>query len=497
MWGIMREYKGIRPGLQPLPNNLRGEVSSSDPGLRTDFCPAGSPNKHFKVEAWLARDLVGADGITYSNRFKLRDPAGIVFVQADDVAAVKAKTRKLEPLVLRANAGDCINVRLQNMLPAGTPPDYDAWNFMPMLIPRFNLNQVRPSNEVSLHPQLVEYDVRTSDGANIGINDRQTAAPGQVVSYRWYAGKVTVEPNGARTAQPIEYGVINLTDYGDVMKHGSHGAIATLVVEPAGAVWTTPADNYSTAEVKTSAGALLFKEFIVTYQDDLKMVGPNNAEGTTILGLTGVNPVRNYIGDEDPEDSGMKAFNYRTEPVWARLGFLQEMTKRNHNNFQDVPALLNDVDQRNVFSSAYHGDPETPIFSAAPGARVRFRVNQPTGHPRQHAFTLHGHNWFHEPWVADSTILWRPGTDAELQSMTIGTQGGHTARRHWNIILRSAGGGFRVTRDFMYRTQESYQVTNGLWGIFRVTPDILTGEEQQCSAPCTCTPEGVCTCPCP
>ncbi|HYO98876.1 MAG TPA: hypothetical protein VER76_01535, partial [Pyrinomonadaceae bacterium] len=42
MWGILREYKGERPGLMPLPGNQGAEVASSDPGLRTDFCPAGS-----------------------------------------------------------------------------------------------------------------------------------------------------------------------------------------------------------------------------------------------------------------------------------------------------------------------------------------------------------------------------------------------------------------------------------------------------------------------
>ncbi|MBV9927214.1 MAG: copper oxidase [Acidobacteria bacterium] len=482
MWGIMREYRGVRPGLQPLPNNLNGNASSSDPGLRTDFCPSGAPQKHEHIEAWLARDLVGSNGIRYNERFQLRDPAGIVFVRSEDVNAVRTGAKKLEPLVLRANAGDCLNVRLQNFLPE-TMPDYDAWNFMPMLIPGFNLNQLRPSNQVSLHPQLVEYDVRTSDGANIGINDAQTVAPGQTVFYRWYAGRVDVSPNGARTAQPIEYGVTNLTDYGDIMKHGSHGAIGSLVIEPAGSNWTTPANTYAEADVKNASNVLLFKEFVVNYQDDLNMVGPNDSEGTTILGLTNVNPVRNYVGDSDPEDSGMKAFNYKTEPLWARLGLLQEMTKRNpaNNNFQDVPKLVGDKDQQNLFSSVdpniacgpngngLCGDPETPIFSVAAGTRVRFRVNEPIGHSRQHGFTLHGHNWFHEPFVQNSTVLWRPGTDPELKSMTIGTQGGHTARRNWNIILRGAGGGFAKPGDYLYRTQESYQLTNGLWGIFRVT----------------------------
>ena len=475
MWGIMREYKGVRPGLAALPGNLRGEVSSSDPGLRTDFCPAGSPKKTFTVEARLASD-VSPGGITYNKKFGLVDPAGIVFIQTSDIAAVKAGTKKLEPLILRANAGDCVNVQLTNNLPL-TLPDYPAWNFMPMILDKFNLNNLKASNEVSLHPQLLEYDVRTSDGANVGLNDRQTVAPGQTTTYRWYAGRVDIDPvDGSRHATPIEYGAVNLTDYGDIMKHGSHGAIGMMVIEPQGATWSTPANSNAEAVVMDKAGTPLFKEFNVLYQDDLNMKAPNG------------NPVRNYVGEEDSEDSGMKAFNYKTEPIWARLGFVTEMSKIDPATFNRVDELLNDVNQANVLSSATHGDPETPIFTAAPGQLVRFRVVQPTGHPRQHAFTLFGHNWFHEAWTNNSTQQWRPGVDPEPTSMTIGAQGGHTARRHWNIILPSAGGSFQQPGDYLMRTQESYHFTSGLWGIFRVQP----AKTVQCMA---CTPEPITTQP--
>lgn len=43
-----------------------------------------------------------------------------------------------------------------------------------------------------------------------------------------------------------------------------------------------------------------------------------------------------------------------------------------------------------------------------------------TTHPRQHGFTIFGHDWFHEPWMSNSTVLWKAGA-AEPDSMTIGT----------------------------------------------------------------------------
>ena len=146
---------------------------------------------------------------------------------------------------------------------------------MPMLIPGFNLNQIRASNEVGLHPQLMEYNIRTSDGANIGQNPRQTAAPDQTVEYRWYAGKVEFTGQsgpGGIIRTPIEYGTINLTDYGDIMKHGSHGAIGTIIIEPQGATWTLPRNTNAQADV--TAGNHTFREFVINYQDDLNMLGP-------------------------------------------------------------------------------------------------------------------------------------------------------------------------------------------------------------------------------
>jgi hypothetical protein len=39
--------------------------------------------------------------------------------------------------------------------------------------------------------------------------------------------------------------------------------------------------------------------------------------------------------------------------------------------------------------------------------------------------------------------------------------------RHLNILTQ-AGGLTQVTGDFLYRTQDSFNFTGGMWGIFRV-----------------------------
>src|SRR5688572_32043506 len=53
----------------------------------------------------------------------------------------------IEPLILRANAGECIVVALTNNLPTGPQFDLDGFNTMPMIVNQFNANQVRPSSQ--------------------------------------------------------------------------------------------------------------------------------------------------------------------------------------------------------------------------------------------------------------------------------------------------------------------------------------------------------------
>ena len=72
--------------------------------------------------------------------------------------------------------------------------------------------------------------------------------------------------------------------------------------------------------MKNSAGAVLFREFSVLYQDDLSL--QQNGQ-----------PLKNIVEADDSEDSGMKAFNYRTEPFWARLGFPIDLGLEDQNNF--------------------------------------------------------------------------------------------------------------------------------------------------------------------
>jgi manganese oxidase len=328
---------------------------------------------------------------------------------------------------------------------------------MPAIINHFNFNQVKTSNRVGLHPQLVAYDLATSDGARVGFNPDTTVGPGEQRTYTWYAGENSIDTNGQIVATPIEFGATGLRDMGDVIKHASHGATGMLIIEPAGSNWVSDFTFTNGSGFNASANVFLggsstvhFREHAVNYQDDLSVQ------------QNGV-PLKNIGGEDDAEDTGFKAFNYRSEPLWARMGL----------QVTDVPDKLNDVDLKNVLSSTQSnpgcnnypcGDPETMVFTAYAGTPTRFRVIQGAGHPRQHGFTIFGHHWQFEPWTANSTAQgFNPFT------FEVGSYSGIGPTRHDNI-LTTAGGLFSRPGDYLYRTQESFQFTNGLWGIFRVSP---------------------------
>jgi hypothetical protein len=118
-------------------------------------------------------------------------------------------------------------------------------------------------------------------------------------------------------------------------------------------------------------------------------------------------------------------------------------------------------DYKNAFCFA--GDElATPILRADPSEPIRIRLVHPGGHPRQHAFTLHGHNWDPQPWNWNSTAI-----DPARKLLLQGTVNGIAPARHVNIVT-TAGGKFGVSGDYLFRSQPSFMIDAGLWGVLRV-----------------------------
>ncbi|WP_437573985.1 copper oxidase [Sorangium sp. So ce887] len=457
IWGIMRVRPRSDPALLPLP-----ESPGAPRGMRRfPTCPEGAPVTSYVVHAITAKGNLPGDRLTYNKKFDLYDPDAILFVRDEDLPDLRAGRLAPEPLILRAAAGDCIQVTLVNELPIQLPKT-PHWNYSPPIVDGFNTNQVRPSNHVSLHPQLVAYDVRTDDGANVGFNEEQTVAPGDSREYTWYAGEFSQKDGRWGPVEPraVEYGAINLRDMADVVNHGMHGAVGALIIEPQGATWRTDPGTHAQAEVtfKDYYGyTRSFREHVLVYQDEVALHSGDPRFQCLDPGLNCGTAIRNYDGEDDSEDTGHEAFNYRTEPFWARLGIRPELARE----------LLNEKDLSDIFSSRVHGDPATPIFTAHATQKVRVRIVQPSGHRRQHAFSLWGAQWPHNPF-AEGERSRRIGENPEV--LNIGVEAPISAMTHHNLVpFSGAGGRFAVPGDRLYLDQPSFKVSDGLWGIFRVT----------------------------
>lgn len=451
-WGILRGYTTAQADLLPLPNNDPVGIPPSNLSGFNGICPTSAPVRRYHVTAITAQQALPTRTLAYNSRTnqggQLHDPTAILYVRMGDLDAA-GKLRSgvpVEPLILRARAGECLEVTLINRLPA-LLSDLPGFFTLPMIVENFNANQVAPSSQVGLHPQLVHYDATQGNGFNVGFNPLQTVGPGGILRYRWYAGDVRMDPNGGNSlvATPVEFGAINLMP-ADPIKHPSKGAIGALIIEPQGSTWVEEVTSRASATV-TNPDGTSFREFVVMFQNSLNLR----------RGFGNGAAVPNTADSEDSEDSGQKALNYRTEPTWKRLGYEPDTLLEQTRTFNFTNALSN---------AQVGGDPVTPIFTARMGTPVRFRVLHPGGNQRNHVFQLHGHIWEKEPYTNGSTVL-----GSNSLSEWLGGQAGIGPSNHLDLLLKNgAGGGFRITGDYLYRDMASFLFDGGLWGIFRVTP---------------------------
>ena len=182
LWGIIRAYDKPQENLLPLCRECKKPVCM--------IPPEGAVVRRFEIAA-IQRDI-------QYNRYGDHDPDGLLFVPLSQAEDIRCGRKRPIPLILRANAGDWIEVRLHNLFEKDVP--YFDYPSVPVDLKH------RPSNRVSLNPQFLKYDQIQSSGLNVGYNDvEQTASPGETITYLWHADK--------------EYGTCLLNSFGDLRNH--------------------------------------------------------------------------------------------------------------------------------------------------------------------------------------------------------------------------------------------------------------------------------------
>jgi hypothetical protein len=469
LWGLFRVYRNDGPNLLRLPNNPHGgrSILASELDKFDGVCPKTAPKRVGTIVADTAQHLLPGGTIVYNSRpglhgeGPLNDPTGMLLIRKTDINSFTGRINNgvpVEPFVGRANAGDCIDIDLENRLPA-TAPDLDGFATLPMIVNHFNNNQVRPSSRAGMHQQLYHYDVSRSDGMEVGRNLPSTAKPGKTVHYQWYVGDVYVRNDGTVRVTPIEFGATNILS-ADRIKQPSKGLFGASIAEPLGSTYTrdpafscsfcNPPEKQTSATVRKADGTT-FREFVLFFQN---FVNLRYGDGTAIP---------NTAEAEDAEDSGQKGFNYRSEPMWFRFGYPPDQLLGTTRQRTDL--------YRAVSNGLVGADPQTPIFTARDGNEVRFRVVHPGGNQRNSVFAVHGHIWQREPYTNGSTQI---GDNKDAfgfwRTMFEGARMGVGPTFHMDAVLESAGGTFRIPGDYLYRDFASFQFDGGLWGILRVIP---------------------------
>jgi hypothetical protein len=154
--------------------------------------------------------------------------------------------------------------------------------------------------------------------------------------------------------------------------------------------------------------------------------------------------IRIAVGDTAPV--GDTAVNYRSEPWQFRY---------TGNATLDYSCMLS--------NKLVGADPQTPIFTAAVGDQVRFRLTHPFGTGTSQVFTLAGHVWQRNPYTTNSTALGNNNL-----SQWLGSRDNHGSTDHFDLLVDKAGGEFGRAGDYLYSVFLPLQANKGQWGIFRV-----------------------------
>jgi hypothetical protein len=531
-WSLLRAYGNPRNDLRPLPQNQDPSRAATLP-----VCPAKPVAPH-QNRAYTVVALSGS--VTYTTlQGGISDPSAILYFKLEDLncttpsaSCAPKRPKAIEPLVLRANAGDCVTVTLYNYVTTAKLPSGASAPNLPAVAqtnpPTFGLAcgagtptaaclTSNTSSVVGLHPQLPTFDASSSDGFNVGTNPYQTVAAnsGKSVTYTWYAGNIDVR-NPVNPYIPIELGVSNLLP-ADVVNHYQHGLFGALVIEPEGATGWQAANGVE-ARVQPRSGPP-FHEFVLATQDGL--ANPPTATPPAVLGLAVAGLTATNFKTMLPNFGGTPCPTLSTGDVSCLFS----------NSAQCCPVALNSNGACPTGTATVACNTgNVPTLNACAGEQVRFRLVHPGGLNLNQVFELYGHVWTETPYESVGLGCAPQTTHTNLYSSSIvsnqrgctaqklaetplrtealeavssvhaflpsynlagqgrdslsiwqGSRSGHGPGNHFDVLIERAGGANAATGDYLFRTYPADQLDHGLWGIFRVQSCGKTAAEPEAS----------------
>ncbi|MEE8113187.1 MAG: hypothetical protein V3T23_02415, partial [Nitrososphaerales archaeon] len=267
MWGILRVHDTLQDSLKVLPGRTPPPEGPGFPELTQtggrppeppdagEPCPAGAPLREFDVVAMPAN-------IVFNERIGI-DNNGMIFALAADVPGILSGAKAIDPLVLRGNAGDCIEVTLTNNL----------------------------DSRVSMHLGKLLADPQRSLGITLGFNFDQSVLPGEWITYRVYADR--------------ELGAGIIADFANDISGMEEGLYGAIIIGPENSNYFDPETG---SEISAGWQAMVtnddpsietYKDFVLIFQEQDPIIGRN-------------------LMPYPSETEGISAINYRTEPLEKR-----------------------------------------------------------------------------------------------------------------------------------------------------------------------------------
>lgn len=257
------------------------------------------------------------------------------------------------PLVLRANAGDCLSITLRNDLPALAKNQ--LINF------KWGAGQTR----AGITPALMLFDPQGSYGAAIGLNPDSSVDPGSSFTYKFYVDQ--------------ELGTTMFLDFANESKQ-EDGAFGAIIAEPAGSTYTNP-------DGSASSGAGLQLDIHNATSGSFREISLLEASDDTEF-------VRSIMDYYNIIHNGTTYLNYTNTPV----------TKNTEHSINLNFAKTND--QSDAFATGVLANPlpAADHFHAVAGDPLRVRYGEAVGWIPS-LFSFDAHCWPWEPLMQGSQVL--------------------------------------------------------------------------------------------
>lgn len=438
---MMHQYMG-QDGSSFL---LMTDASKGEPvAMNGGKCPAGVPTKQYDIS------MINIE-ITL-NRWLDYYP-GYMYVLTQDIDKVRAEETKnkearekegfdpgavttglqgdmIQPLVLRANQGDCVKMTLRNQM---------------------------EGEDGSLFIQASSMVVSATGKPATTTNPDSIVEPAKSQDFEWYI------------APHMQEGVRQFHSYSHDRELTVLGLFGAFVVEPKGSKYLEPIGTGQAAEVKSGWQVMIdngsgpdFREHVIFYHEiGDEAFRPLNKKGDFL-------PQRDPL--TDAYRPGGRALNYRSEP----FGIDQMHLQHEYFGFEDESL---------AYSAYTFGDPPTTIPRAYLGDPVKWRIVH-GGSEVFHSHHPHGGSirWPRSPRAVDQE-LWAAAKDGPVKYPVVRTK---TDRVDVEVIGPSealdleneCGSGLcqQLAGDFLFHCHVAHHYVAGMWGYGRTYSTLQVGQ---------------------